>query len=245
MSRFKESFTYFFDDEKWLAKGWLLFLIPLVPVFGVLGIFLLKGWRLSMVDNLSKGEKTLPKFDPLTWLKNGLILWVALFVYSFVPHIVASITGVGGIVDFFSDIRTLITEGFEPFINDELQDFFWQMVIFLVWGIISLPIFQAGMIRFTINGSWKSLYNIPGNAAVAARHTLAFIKFYGYWLLFILLVILADMILAATFIGALLIPVVTVTFFYIMTASELGHLAKRVRASRSQSLNITESANSH
>jgi len=236
MSRFKESFTYFFEDEEWLAKGWLLFLVPLVPVFGILGIFLMKGWRLSMVDNLSKGEKSLPKLDPLTWLKNGFILWVALFAYSFVPHIIASITGVGGIIDFFSDIMTLLTEGFEPFIKDELQDLFWQMLIFLVWGIVSLPIFQAGMIRFTINGSWKSLYNIPVNTALAARHSLDFIKFYGYWLVFVFLVIVADMILAATFIGALLIPVVTVTFFYIMTAAELGHLAEKVRSSSRETL---------
>lgn len=230
LNEFKESFQYFFRDERWVGKSWILFVIPLIPVFGLLGLFVLKGWRFSMVSQISQGTYELPNFDPLRWLKIGVILWAAVVVYSFVPHLIASIVGVGGVFDFIGDVVTLFTKGFDAFVQDEMTDLLWQMVIFVVWGLISIPIYQAGMIRFVNNGNWKSLYNIPVNAWIALRCLPSFLKFFIYWWMFVLMVVITDIILVSTGIGALLIPIVSITLFYITTAHELGHLAKKVNS---------------
>lgn len=226
---FKSSLLYIFGHQNWFLRTWPILLIPFIPVVGILAIFVLKGWRFEMVRNFAFGRNELPEVDLPLWLKRGLILWSALFVYLLVPWIVCRLLGVSGIFDMIFDIHLLFTEGLGAYLEDYAYDLLTVFTVYGVWGLISAPTFQCGMVRYVLSDNWKDIFRFLPNFYFAIKHSALFIKFYVMWFMFILSIFFVDSILAATFFGAILIPLVTVTFFYVATAYELGELASKIR----------------
>lgn len=239
VENYKESLVYIFRADNWFLKVWPIVLIPFIPLLGVLGIFILKGWRFEMVRNLAFETNKLPDVDVILWLKRGAILWGALVVYFFVPWILCRILGVAGFWDLISDIHLLFTEGLESFFKDHLSDLLVTLVIYAVWGIISAPTFQCGMVRYVLTDNWKCLFDFFSNFYFVLRNLLIFLKFFAMWFLFVLTVLVVDGMLAATFFGVILIPLVTITGFYVTTAYELGELAHKIKERQSVSKALT------
>jgi hypothetical protein len=98
---FGRSFTYVFEDEKWVQKifiGGLIFLIPIINI-AVLGY---------LIDTLRRAKEgrvpVLPDWnDFFDHFKNGLLLAAGILVYAFIP-ILLIVFGVGFsyLKDFFS-----------------------------------------------------------------------------------------------------------------------------------------------
>lgn len=228
-SDFKESLTYPFEDKNWPAKLWPLPVIAFIPIIGLLSPILLKGWRFETVKNISTGEKDLPPFDPIMMFKHGLILWVAMTAHIFVPSILCSILGIGGPIGFIEDVYQILVNGFSAWAQSEPKDWALTVTIYLVWGVISFPVFQAGMVRYANSGNWKALYNTPLNFIIFIRHLHFFIKFYLSWLLLIILIAILDSMLAITGVGIFIIPMVSIVGYYVSSAHELGDLAQKVK----------------
>ncbi|WP_020405079.1 DUF4013 domain-containing protein [Hahella ganghwensis] len=224
----KQSLIYPFEDRDWLGKLWPLPVIAAIPVLGLVSVILLKGWRLDMVRNLAQGSQELPVFRPLAMLKTGALLWVVMMGHVFIPGVLCSILGIGGPLGFVADIYEILTEGFSAWAKSEPSDWLLTLMIYMIWGVISFPVFQAGMIRYALSGDWKTLLNAPANFLLFIRHIHYFLKFYICWALLLLGIFLVDTVLAFTGVGLLLVPVFTVCAYYITSAHELGLLARKM-----------------
>jgi len=233
ITRFQKSLTYVFDYKNWPVRIWPIFLAPLLPIIGILSLLLLKGWRFEMVRSIAEERNDLPPVNIILWLKRGAILWSALFVYFLVPWIVCRVLGVSGIVDWISDVHLLFTEGVEAFVQDVGSDLLTVFIVYSTWALISAPTFQCGMVRYVLSGDWRKLFGFLPNFYFVMSNIGMFIHFFLMWILFVVSVFVVDLLLAASFIGVILIPLVTVTFFYVATAHELGELALKIKSSAS------------
>lgn len=225
---FIEGFTYAFKDKRWISKLWLLILLAVLPFINIISIILFKGWRFETVKRLSKGNHDLPEFDFVLMFKQGLLLWVVMALHIFIPGVLLAVLGMGA-VNLVGDAYNIVASGFG---SDEITETGTNIgvsfLIYFIWAIISLPVFQSGMIRYSLTDDWKTLFNAPANFLFFVKNIHHFIKFYIYWLMLIGLLFLVDSILAITGVGLLIIPVLSISAYYISSAHELGSLAKRV-----------------
>jgi hypothetical protein len=225
----KKSILYPYNDPRWLKKLWVLPLVTLIPVVGIISLILLKGWRFAMVKNLSEGNENLPDLDFGLMIKNGAILWMVMLSYALLPSIILGLMGMGGPVGLLMDMFTIFTDGFDTWVKTEPSELMWTFAVYVIWAIISLPIYQAGMIRFALTGNWKSLLNVPANAFLFLRYLPSFIGFYLYWLILCLIIFFVDIALTVTVIGVILIPTISICLYYISSAYELGKLAQKIK----------------
>ena len=82
-----KSFTYMFEDRRWISKLLLGYLVSLVPILN----FALTGYVTQTIKNVERKEpEPLPEWDEFgKFFKNGFFMTVAAFVYS-LPLIVIS-----------------------------------------------------------------------------------------------------------------------------------------------------------
>ncbi|SBS33627.1 hypothetical protein MAQ5080_02630 [Marinomonas aquimarina] len=225
---FKDSLTYPFEDSQWIQKLWPLPLLAILPIIGVLSVILLKGWRFEMVKRLSTGDRSLPEFDIVTMFQRGLLLWAVMIAHMFIPGVICALLGLSGPLGLIQDIYEFFANGLSGWAQSQSQDLLLKIIVYVVWGIISAPVFQSGMIRYVISGDWKSLVNVPVNFMFFLRYIHYFLKFYVAWIMLIILVVAMDSVLSVTGIGLLLVPIVSFVFYYISSAHELGHLAYKI-----------------
>ena len=230
----KDSVVYPFRDPRWVAKLWPLPLIALVPFIGLLALVMMKGWRLAMTERFARGDHSLPELDLARFLRQGAVLWAFTFLYVLVPGIVCLLLGIGGPIGFVVDLVGLGTQGAQGWAETQTSDWLWSVVVYLAWAIISLPVYQAGVVRYALGGSWRAMLNVPTNTALFLANAPAFGLFYLSWLVLGLGIAAVDVLLSLTGIGVALVPAFTICLYYSSTAHELGHLAAKVHARRSR-----------
>lgn len=93
-----KSFTYVFDDERWVGKIGIGALVSLLT-FLILPIFLLSGWVVGITRNVMHGEEhPMPVWEDLgTLLRDGFAIFVASLVYTLPFWLLACIAGVASI----------------------------------------------------------------------------------------------------------------------------------------------------
>ena len=95
------SFTYMFDDEKWVQKlaiGGLLVLASIIPLVNIFTLLVMMGYSLRLLKNVAEGSETpLPDWDDWggDWVK-GLMIFLASLIYS-LPILL--LTGLGALVE--------------------------------------------------------------------------------------------------------------------------------------------------
>ncbi len=223
------SVVYPIKDKQWLAKSWPLPLMALIPGIALLSPIFYKGWRLSAVRQLAHAENTLPELDLFGFFRQGLLLWAFTFLYWLVPMAICAVFGIG-IFGLVQDVGNIGSQVVQEWAVDQAKSSLWAILIYAVWVIISLPVYQAGMVRYAIGGSWRSMLNIPANFALFVRHARSFAMFYLSWVVITLCVALAGIFLSVTVIGVPLLPLFVLTAYYVTTAYELGHLARKISA---------------
>ncbi|OUS24769.1 hypothetical protein A9Q99_23530 [Gammaproteobacteria bacterium 45_16_T64] len=231
MDDFRAGIRYPFADSEWLRKLWPLPLIAAIPILGVVSLLILKGWRFQMVKQMVGGSTELPEFDLWVMLKRGALLWVVMIAHIFIPGVLCAILGLGGPLSLIADLYQIIDEGFSSWAKSAPTDWALTIFIYVMWGVISFPVYQSGMIRYALTGNWKSMLNAPANFLVFLRFSHWFAKFYVSWLLLSLVILAVDSVLVFTGVGVLVIPTFTVCAYYVTSAYELGHLAKRLHSS--------------
>ncbi|NPA31001.1 MAG: DUF4013 domain-containing protein [Chloroflexi bacterium] len=76
------SFVYMFEDRDWVSKVLIGVVIALAGIL-LLPLPILSGYLIAIVRNVMRGDETLPNWNDIVryWV-DGLILWVALLVYT-------------------------------------------------------------------------------------------------------------------------------------------------------------------
>jgi hypothetical protein len=89
---FGKSFTYMFEDTNWVSKFLVGIVISIVPILN----FAWFGYGIGIMRNMARGmDKPLPSWDNLgEKFKDGLIIFVAVFIYTLPALIVLSIGGI-------------------------------------------------------------------------------------------------------------------------------------------------------
>ena len=232
ISEFKHSITYPFEDKEWLKKTWPIILISFIPIIGILGLILLKGWRFETIKCLKNNKGKLPDFDFVVIFMRGLFLWGAMLSYFIVPSIICALLGIGGPIGFLVDVYTIFAEGFSAWVLTEPDDWLLTIIVYVIWGIISYPIYQAGMVRYLLTDNWKTIFNVPANTITFLRNIHYFMKFYLFWIIILVILFFLDFIFAFTGIGLLIIPPLSICLYYSTTAYELSHLVQAIEARR-------------
>jgi hypothetical protein len=100
-----KSFTFMFDDEKWVQKlaiGGLLILVSIIPLVNIFTLLVVTGYTLRLLKNVADGQQTpLPDWDDWggDWIK-GLMIILASLIYS-APAWIGS--GIGALLGQFAD----------------------------------------------------------------------------------------------------------------------------------------------
>jgi hypothetical protein len=84
-----KSFTYMFEDDKWVSKYLIGIVISMVPILN----FAWAGYGVGIMRNIARGmDKPLPSWDNLgEKIKDGLVIMLATFIYILPAIIVISI----------------------------------------------------------------------------------------------------------------------------------------------------------
>ncbi len=215
-----ESVVYPLKDSRWLSKSWPLLVIALIPMISFVAPILFKGWRLSAIRTQIRSDDQLPELEMVAFLKQGLILWGFTFAYMLVPP-------------FILWLLSLVTTGW--------LNLFLSLFVFVAWVLIILPAYQAGLVRYAVNGSWRSLLNLPANVAFFVKHIPQFIMFYMSWIVIVFLTGFFGHVLFMTFIGIPLIPIVVLTIYHVSTAHHLSGMARKIVAKTHSTIEFNQS----
>jgi hypothetical protein len=242
LEEIQHSLIYPFRDKRWFYKLWPLLILPLIPVIGIISLIFYNGWRLEMIKNIADGNLDLPILNLRKIFVNGFILWLTFSLYIFVPSIVCAIFGISGPLAYINDVYEIYQNGFYNWSETGLADLLLAGSIYLLWTLISVPMFHVGMVRFALSENLKNLFNIPINLLFLVRYSFSFLKFYLYAFILILLITAIDVALSLTGIGLLFVTLITISGYYISTAYELGQLARKILKQPPLKLDVIASA---
>lgn len=245
LDEIQTSLIYPFRDKRWLRKMWPLLILPLIPILGVGSIIFYNGWRLEMIKNIASGRLELPDLDLVKIFKNGLILWGIFSLYIFVPGLLCAILGISGPLAFIADVYEIYQQGFSSWSEDAIFDLLLAVSIYLIWALISVPMYHVGMIRFALSKQWYDLINLPINFVVLIRYGFSFLKYYLYALILSLIIIAVDMVFALTGIGLFFITLITISGYYVCSAYELGQLARKMTKKEPVKFEVETLATTH
>jgi hypothetical protein len=208
------SFTFMFDDDKWIEKiaiGGLLVLTAAIPLVNIFTGLVILGYMLRLLRNVSEGDPTpLPAWDDWggDWMR-GLMVVLALIVYA-IPIILISffVSLLGAIAG-----QTAALEGLANLCAVSLS------CLSGLWSLAIIIVFPAAMIMYVDEGEFASFFNF--------RRIFRFIgDNLSNYIIALLLIIVANII------GGLGVILCVIGVFFTMFWAYLvmGHLLGQVKA---------------
>ena len=151
-----KSFTYMFEEDRWVEKlliGGLLCLIPIVNFFAI-------GYALRALKNVSEGKHpALPEWDEwgADWVKGLVASFVAPLIYA-VPLLFASVP--------FIIVSSVTSSGYSSYgyygysSGTTLGTFCGLAFtcLALLWGLFIAVVYPAGMVKYAHNGQFGSFF---------------------------------------------------------------------------------------
>jgi len=151
-----KSFTYMFEEDKWVEKvliGGLLCLIPIVNFFAV-------GYALRALKNVSEGKRpVLPEWDDwgADWVKGLVVSFVAPLIYSLpllfaaVPYFIVSAVTVRSSYYGYS-------YGYGYSNGAPLACSLIYTCLAGVWGLFIAVVYPAGALKYAREGQFGSFF---------------------------------------------------------------------------------------
>jgi len=149
-----KSFTYVFDDEKWLQKellGGLMVLLSVIPLVNIFTLLVVAGYSVRTLKNVADGQKTpLPEWDDWggDWVKGALTI-LASIIYS-LPSMLVS--GLSAILVSVAENAGSDTASVMGICTAGLS------CLSALWGILVFVVFPSGMIKFATEGGFSSFF---------------------------------------------------------------------------------------
>lgn len=152
---YSRSFTFMFDDEKWLSKSLFSVVIMLVPILNLAWL----GYCLDVIRNSCKGVPELPEWDNIgDKFIDGLKYIIARWIYA-LPVVIIIVFPL-----LFVALPVIFSQD-----NERLAGFLWVIFAFVVIAVISIVmiyslvlsfISPAIAINYTRNDSFGSFFQI-------------------------------------------------------------------------------------
>lgn len=239
--------VYPFLQRGWITRMSLFIALSYVPL---VNLIVARGWRMEYVRRLGWNcHDVLPSpRHVLRYLGNGLLLWLAHGAFLLVPAVVIVAFGLGGWRNVWNDTVYVATLTWDYLWaggmgTGEYLSLLWRTVVgrllasataFLIeniWLVVYVPVYRIGMIRFSLTGRLiRSHLAVWRNLRFLFRNFADIVLMYAFNVFNFVLVFVVDVMLAATVVGAGLVPVVTCYMFYWNSGYRYGHLARRMVA---------------
>lgn len=225
-----KSFTYVFEDERWLTKvGIGAIVLVLSFVLFLLPMPLLVGYTIAVLRNVRDGHKRpLPEWD--NWgalFMDGLFVMIAQFVYSLPFIIVMCVAGIGlvasgGLAELSEEVATASL----------LATFGIMGCVFLTWYIALLFISPAIMIQYGRTGQLGACFRFGEIIGIIRNHVgdilFAFIALIIISMVFGSLNFILGFIPCLGQIAALLISFAFSPYVMMVTGHLYGQIAAKV-----------------
>jgi hypothetical protein len=227
-----EALRFPFRQANWPSRLWLPSAIAFFPV---VNIIVMRGWRLEMTRRLGRGwTDRLPEPAGVgRYFLDGLVLWLMTSIYFIPQFILLLFFG----LDPVGTILALLTWLFTP----ERVSFFVllgqlglgalvQLLLPLIYWVLTYPLYRVAMVRFAYTGSVGVFFDFVNNLNIAREHFGLVLRIYIFEYLTNFLVFVLGIILAATGIGALAVPLLIFPMHYWTTGYLFGSLAALVQS---------------
>ena len=221
---FERALTYAADEKEWLKKLGIGAIISIVPILNFAWI----GYILEIVRNVSDGhDLPLPGWENLgEKFKSGLIIFLALFLYSLPAFLLFLLPGM-----FF------LTQGS----SNGSEAVNWMVVagtcFYCLYAIYILAIsflVPAMMIRNSQLGTFRSCFQFREIIDLALKNIGDYVIAWAAALFFSLLINIAAVILGTLLIiiciGPIVVPVIANVYISLVVAHLFGQVGARQRA---------------
>lgn len=211
-----KSFTYAFDDEKWVQKlaiGGLLVLASVIPVVNIFTALVILGYSLRVLQNVAEGvEQPLPEWDDWAgdWVK-GLMVALAYLIYSIPVLLVSGFSWAVSAISVYGDPSQ--AEGLLGVCLAGLS------CLAGLWGVAEAVVLPAAMINYAAEGEFGSFFRF-GELFRFIRDN------FGNYIVAILLIIVAQFV--AGF--GVILCVIGVFFTSFWSSLVSAHLLGQVKA---------------
>ena len=198
LKEYQEGYVYLFSDRSFYKKLWIIPLLLFFPFIKYpFGIIFIKGWQVQIVKDIML-DKPLQSLQIKKIVLKGLQITGVTIIYWMIPTAFCYLLGLKGILGLFLDILEFIQGGLTGYLTDYIEDYIATLLL-----------------------------NIPKNILFLMANLHNFLKFYVFYLVTVLLLIILDSLLLfiAFPIEILLLPFLLV-LYYGSVSHELGHLAK-------------------
>jgi hypothetical protein len=148
-----KSFTFMFDDDKWVQKlaiGGLLILVSIIPLVNIFTLLVVTGYTLRLLKNTADGQKMpLPDWDDWggDWIK-GLMIILASLIYSAPIWLVS---GFSALLGQFAD---------SPRSGGEIAAvcIAGLSCLSVLWGLAVAVVLPAAIIKYAREGEFGSFF---------------------------------------------------------------------------------------
>ena len=181
LKEYQEGYLYLFSDRSFYKKLWIIPLLLFFPfIKHPFGIIFIKGWQVQMVEDIML-DKPLQSLQIKKIVLKGLQITGVTIIYWMIPTAFCYLLGLKGILGLFLDILEFIQDGLTGYLTDYIEDYIANVIyLTFIWGIISNPILQCGIIRYALTGKWLELLNIPKNILFLMANLHNFLKFHVF-----------------------------------------------------------------
>lgn len=230
-----EALIYPFRNPNWPVRLWWVPLVNLVPIFGLI---VMRGWRLDITRRMSQGDPDrLPKLaDFGRFFGDGVVLWIMTGLYYIPQIIILSLFA----PDLMTNIWSTVLYFWSLLAGDPMMTFgqyaasigvglLTQAGVPILYQLVSLPIYRTAMLRYAITGNMLVFFDFITSARLCMAYFSGVMAavFATLAANFLINVVLSGVI-AATFVGAPLIPLVTIPVSYWVVGYIYGSLARRM-----------------
>ena len=154
LKEYQEGYVYLFSDRSFYKKLWIIPLLLFFPFIKYpFGIIFIKGWQVQMVEDIML-DKPLQSLQIKKIVLKGLQITGVTIIYWMIPTAFCYLLGLKGILGLFLDILEFIQGGLTGYLTDYIEDYIATLFIYFIWGMISNPILQCGIIRYALTGKW-------------------------------------------------------------------------------------------
>jgi len=150
-----KSFTYMFDDEKWVQKlvvGGLLALVSVIPLVNIFTTPVIVGYTLRLLKNVAdREERPLPEWNDWggDWVK-GILAILAGLIYAIPIWLASLFSWIVSYLGGYSDPSA--AEGFLGFCLVVLS------CLSALWGLLIAVVYPAAQIKYATEGGFGSFF---------------------------------------------------------------------------------------
>jgi hypothetical protein len=231
MASVLEAVLFPFQNPNWPVR---LFWVPFVLFIPVIGLIVMRGWRLDITRRMSmRNPDRLPQLGQLgRFFGDGVVLWMMTGIYAiplliiltlFAPNLMQNILTT--LLFIWSIMTNDPTMSFAQFATDILIGLLTQAGAPIAYQLISLPIYRTAMLRYSITGNMLVFFDVITSIQLCQRYFSGVMGAVFATIAANVAIVTISGFFTATVVGAILVPLIIFPLGYWVVGYIYGRLA--------------------